>query len=139
MKDSKIKYLQIIIKTTKTSNGYQCRCYLDGVIDGKSLCIKGRITKGFGYDKASTALSYVLNENEFFKNLAIEFGKSDKRFSCVATNTSINNKYPAWFAGGCGLASYRSFFNELGFNWIDNNQLKDIIFIHINKKEENIE
>lgn len=112
LKDIKKASIEIIWSDRAGAYGYQCYCF--GRVwyaNGQCEAYETEKTGGWGYDKASSALSYFCN-----KLLKIIILKHDKK---IINDPEKHHKYYAcehlYFQYGVGLSSYQSLFQKLGY------------------------
>lgn len=78
--------------------------------------VTGEKTRGYGYDKKSTAVSYVLDDVPFGQKIALEIARlSNPPYGIGGTSKSSINA-PYW-DGGVGMGSFTGIFEKVGYTY----------------------
>lgn len=130
LKDIEKASIEIIWSQRAGAYGYQCYCFGRVWYKNKSCeSYETEYTGGWGYDKASSALSYFCNQL-----LKIIILKHDKK---IINDPEKHHKYyacePLYFQYGVGIISYGTMFENLGYKAKIRYLQNDNILIDIEK------
>lgn len=76
--------------------------------------ITGEKTRGYGYDKESTAVSYVLDDVPFGQKIALEIARLSNPPYGIGGISKTSLSAPYW-DGGVGMGSFTRIFEKVGY------------------------
>lgn len=107
--------IEIEVEYAKGSMGaMQATAKMDWHDQNGTHRITGEKTRGYGYDKESTAVSYVLNDVPFGQKIALEIARLSNPPYGLASAEKTSLFAPYW-GGGVGMNSFVRIFEKVGY------------------------